>query len=121
MRIRPRRSINLATQARYEQYPARRTPWDSRIDELTRFLQETNRAAEYVNRFELGKGAPRHSSPSAAAVWQAYILLEGYSKPPGLTQGGKWQELARILLGNENADLIGYMQIHRELDQPLLG
>jgi len=54
-------------------------------------------------------------------VWQAYILLEGYSKPPGLTQGGKWQELARILLGNENADLIGYMQIHRELDQPLLG
>jgi hypothetical protein len=84
------RAVKLATRARYEEYTPRRTPWDSRIDDLKCFLEETKRAADYVSKFELQKGAPRRKSESIAAVYQAYILLEKkYRRPPGLTQDGE--------------------------------
>jgi phage/plasmid-associated DNA primase len=43
------RAVKLATRARYEEYTPRRTPWDSRIDDLKCFLEETKRAADYVS------------------------------------------------------------------------
>jgi hypothetical protein len=113
-----RRAIRLATQARYEEYTPRRTPWDSRIDDLKCFLQETKRAADYVSKFELTKGAPRRKSAAIAAVWQASILLEKKNgRLPGLYRDGDWSKLARMLLGNEQTDLFDYMQTRHKLNQ----
>jgi hypothetical protein len=116
------RAIDLATRARYEEYTPRRTPWDSRIDDLKCFLQETKLAADYVSKFEVSKGAPRRSNTRIAAVWQAHILLEKYGKrPPGFSREGPWLKLARVLLGNQQADLFDYMQTRHKLNQSLVG
>jgi hypothetical protein len=117
-----RRAIKLAGQARREEYKPRPTPWDSRIDGLKCFLMETENAADYCSRFEVSKGAPRRSNTRIAAVWQAYILLEKYGKrPPGFSREGPWHKLARVLLGNQQADLFDYMQTRHKLNQPLVG
>jgi hypothetical protein len=117
-----RRAIKLATRARYEEYTPRQTPWDSRVDNLKCFLQETGRAADYVSKFELRHGARRRKSAAIAAVWQASILLKKKTgTPPGLTHDGDWHKLARALFGNEQADLFEYMKTQHKLNQPSVG
>jgi len=113
-----RRAIRLAGQARQEEYKPRRTRLDSRIDDLECFLKETEAAADYASKFEVQKGAPRPSSKRAAAVWQAYILLEKYGRQkPTLYREGPWHKLARVLFGDEEADLFDYMEVRYQLNQ----
>jgi hypothetical protein len=110
-----RRAVKLAARERQELGTPRRTPWDSRIDDLKRWLKETEKEADNVSKYEIGKGAPRRDTARTAAVLQACNLLEKYGSPPTLYHDGPWHDLAKILLGNDRADLFDYMKVHRQI------
>jgi hypothetical protein len=59
------------------------------------------------------KGRPPRSKIREAAVHQAHELLCGFgSKRPSLYRDGAWHNLAKVLFGNEDADLFGYLERH---------
>ena len=118
-----RKAIVLAVQERQQLgVPmSRRTPWDARVDDLKRCLEQTEKAADYVSKFEIAKGAPRTSTARIAAVWQASRLLKKYGPRPTLYRDGPWHNLARALLGKpgkpgKEADLFDYMEVQRKIE-----
>jgi len=57
------------------------------------------------------KGGPRKKHSRRYAVQRARWLLEKYgNRPPTRDRLGKWHELARVLFGNEEADLFDYIE-----------
>jgi hypothetical protein len=60
------------------------------------------------------KGKPRRSEIRETAVHQAHELLRGFgSKGPSLYRDGAWHNLAKVLFGNDDADLFDYLERYR--------
>jgi hypothetical protein len=56
-------------------------------------------------------GSPRLSAAKRCATQCAYSLLATFGKrPPGLTRGGTWHNLATTLYGDDQADLFDYLR-----------
>lgn len=87
-------AIKLAVRAR---------PWDLRVEELKNYLKEIKRA-------DRRKGTRKFSNARLYAVHQAYLLLAKYSKQPMLYRNGPWHDLAKVLYGNEQADLFDHIE-----------
>ncbi len=55
----------------------------------------------------------RHTSKNKAAVAAAYDLLEWWGQKPGVTRGGKWEQLAKVLIGDRTVDLFEHMREYK--------
>ena len=85
---------------------------DSWIREhLKRHLEETERVINSISKV-VRKGSPRLSYARIAAADAAYILLRQYGRSPTRVGGreGRWHKLAKVLFGNEDADLFDYLK-----------
>ena len=85
---------------------------DSWIREhLKRHLEETERVINSISKV-VRKGSPRLSYARIAAVDAAYVLLRKYGRSPTRVGGreGRWHKLAKVLFGNEDADLFDYLK-----------
>jgi hypothetical protein len=99
------RAIKLAAKAFPPEYQIRRGK-DSWIgEELERHLRETEQAIDWVSKRV--KGSPTRGQARTAAVGDAIILLKRYGRRPTLYRVHK---LAKMLLGNERADLRKYLR-----------
>jgi hypothetical protein len=87
--------------------------WDSRVEFLKRYRKEIEEEVDCLDKHEVKKGAPRQSIARMVAVSQAYQLLEKYGDRPTRYRDGPWHELARVLFGNEQADLFDYIEQYR--------
>ena len=85
---------------------------DSWIREhLKRHLEETERVINSISKV-VRKGLPRLSYARIAAADAAYILLRQYGRSPTRVGGreGRMHKLAKVLFGNEDADLFDYLK-----------
>ncbi len=51
----------------------------------------------------------RHASKNKAAVAAAYDLLEWWGHKSAVTRGGKWEQLAKVLIGDRTVGLFDHM------------
>jgi hypothetical protein len=106
-------AIDLAGKAIPPEYELQlRRGKDSWIgEELKPHLKKTEQAINWVSE-RVRKGSPRVSNARIMAVDAAYILLRKYGRLPPRVGGreGRWHRLARVLLGNEQADLFDYLK-----------
>ena len=97
--------INLADQL--DDYWCDNFDISSRMRDLEKLAQAMEADAAVIGK---KKGARPYNEVRAVAVWKAHTLLTEYSKPPTLYREGDWHELARVLFGDEQADLFDYME-----------
>jgi hypothetical protein len=103
-----RADIELAAKAFPPEYQIRQGK-DSWIgEELKRHLKVTEDAIDWISK-RVRKGSPRVSEARIMAVDDAYLLLKRYGKRPTRYRDGDWHKLARVLFGNEQADLFEYL------------
>ena len=103
-----RADIKLAARAFRPEYQLRvgNVSWIG--EELKRHLKETQQATDWISK-RVRKGSPRVSHARNAAVDAAYLLLKRAGKKPTRSREGDWIKLARVLFGNEDADLFDYL------------
>jgi len=107
--------IELAAKAFPLEYQIRRGK-DSRIwiaEELQRHLAETEQAIEWTSN-RVREGSPRPSWARIVAIDNAYRLLKKYGKKPTRSRDGLWHTLARVLFGDEQADLFDLLERRKE-------
>jgi hypothetical protein len=104
-----RADIDLAAKAIPPEYQIRRGKDSWIAEELKRHLAETEQAIN-CNSKRVRKGSKRLSHARSVPVDEAYSLLKRYSKRPGYSREGPWITLARVLFGNEQADLFDYLK-----------
>jgi hypothetical protein len=110
------RAIKLAAKAFPPEYQIRRGK-DSWIgEELDRCLRETEQAIDWVSKRV--KGSPTRGVARTTAVDDAIILLKRYGKRPTLYRVHK---LAKLLLGNERADLRKYLKPQLAVISQIIG
>jgi hypothetical protein len=87
---------------------------DERLaDRLTDERERMEKELAMLNNTVAQKGKPRRSETKEAAVHQAHELLRRFgSKQPSLYRDGAWHNLAKVLFGNEDADLFDYLERH---------
>jgi hypothetical protein len=103
-----RKAINLAVQAAA---PAA----DPGVENLKSYLKEIERADDGR------KGVRKFSNARLYSVHEAYLLLAKYSKQPTRYRNGPWHDLARVLHGNERADLFDHMEDYVDFWRDHLG
>jgi hypothetical protein len=106
-------AIDLAAKAippEYE-YQLRQRKVSSFGEQLKFHLKETELAINWFSKC-VRKGSPRLSNARIAAADAAYILLRKYGRLPTRVGGreGRWHKLAKVLFGNEDADLFDYLK-----------
>jgi hypothetical protein len=87
-------------------------------EELKRHLIETEQAINWTSK-RVRKGSPPQSYARIVAVDNAYLLLRRYGKKPTLYRYGRWNDLAKELLGKQ-ADLFDYLKPRLERLQSVL-
>jgi hypothetical protein len=89
-----------------------------RLGDLKTCLKEIEAVADAAQT-AVKKGAPRYNDARADAVGRAHQLLTKYSKRPGCSRVGPWHDLARVLIGDDGAELFDYMiDYMKKLPQP---
>jgi hypothetical protein len=106
-------AIDLAGKAIPPKYELQlRRSKDSWIgEELKLHLKKTEQAINWISK-GVRKGSPRLSYARIAAADAAYILLRKYGRSPTRVGGreGRTHKLAKVLFGNEDADLFDYLK-----------
>jgi hypothetical protein len=82
----------------------------SQIGNLKKLLKKIEEVLDYINKNAARKGAPRYNHVKAAVIENARLLLKGYGKKPTRYREGAWHDLARVLFGDESADLFDYIK-----------
>jgi len=106
-------AIDLAAKAispEYEyQLRRRKISWIG--EPLKLHLKETELAINWIGS-RVRKGSPRVSNARTIAADAAYILLRRYGRSPTRVGGreGRTHKLAKVLFGNEDADLFDYLK-----------
>jgi len=81
----------------------------SRMRDLERLVKEIEAVADCIGK-NMRKGAPKYNHLRYAAVERAYMLLTKYSKQrPTRYREGHWHQLAKVLFGDQRADLFDYV------------
>ena len=78
---------------------------DPRVKDLESYLKEIQRTDGLMK-----KGARKFSNKRLYAIAEAHFLLKKYGKRPRRYREGAWHELARMLFGNDQADLFDQME-----------
>jgi hypothetical protein len=60
----------------------------------------------------------RDATRNKAAVAAAYHLLEWWGHKAAVTRGGKWAQLAKILIGDQTVDLFDHLREFKRLPHP---
>jgi hypothetical protein len=60
----------------------------------------------------------RDATRNKAAVAAAYHLLEWWDQKAAVTRGGKWAQLAKILIGDQTVDLFDHLREFKRLPHP---
>jgi hypothetical protein len=60
----------------------------------------------------------RDAARNKAAVAAAYQLLEWWGQKAAVTRGGKWAQLAKILIGDQTVDLFDHLREFKRLPHP---
>lgn len=110
-----RAAIELAAKAFPPEYQIRRGKDSWFGEKLKLHLKETEKAINWTGK-HVRKASRRHSRARIEAVDSAILLLKKYGKRrPGCSRVGPLHELARKLLGNDQADLFDYFKRRLEL------
>jgi hypothetical protein len=119
LKNRLRADIELAAEAIPLEYQILRGKDSWIAEELKRLLKETEQAVDW-NKKRARKASRPLSYARIAAVDAAYLLLRRYGKRPTRSREGDWINLARVLFGNEQADLFDYLKPRLERIQSTL-
>jgi hypothetical protein len=107
------KTLRVAVDLAVQMSPGMRCVTRSRVEFLRKFGKEIEEEGDYFDKHVVKKGAPPERAARMVAVSQAYLLLKEYGGRPTRYREGPWHALARVLFGNEQADLFDYIERYR--------